>query len=176
MRTFLMLVVVGAGLLMTGCNFSTLFLSEAGTQEDMTADPALVGTWQLKEDKGLLVIAQGEGRLYKVDYQSGSDSDLFEGRLLKAGEARILELIPADDKFFHVPAHFFIRVWTGEKSMKLAVLNSDWFDSQAAGLASQKVRHSTVITAPASTIMDFLRKTGADEKAYNDVSNWERVK
>ena len=51
--------------------------------------------------------------------------------MIKAGDARILDLTPAEEDAFQVPAHTPMRVWVEGATLRIAFLDSKWLVAHA---------------------------------------------
>ena len=165
---FPILVLAAAGAaLMTGCS-SLVSLNPFVSDEESVISPALAGVWKTGEDDGLVVIRQS-GTHYTILYTENSSTTLkFEGRLFRAGDAELLDLVPSSDDGFSIPVHTVVRVWPGQSELRWAFLESDWLKQQAVRqLASQPAGDRTLLTAPGAVVHSLLAKYGADEKAYS---------
>jgi hypothetical protein len=91
--------------------------------------------------------------------------------MLKVGDARILDLTPAEEDAFQVPAHTPVRVWVEGANLQIAFLDSKWLVEHAtAELATQKLNGRTLITAPSEEVTRFLLTYGADPRAFGKPS------
>ena len=162
----LMLAVAGAAL-MSGCS-SLVSLNPFVSDEEAVISPLLTGVWNTGENDGLVVIRQS-GTHYTILYAEDNSKTLqFEGRLIRAGEAELLDLVPNVDNGFSIPVHTLVRVWPGQAELRWAFLESDWLKQQAVRqLASQASGDRTLLTAPGAAVRGLLAKYGADEKAYS---------
>jgi hypothetical protein len=179
MRTQAMLITLAAALITTGCS-DVLSLNPAVAPADAVTDPALAGLWMDEDGGDLCTISQQADNTYQVVYRPNGDSAAmkFQGLLLRAGQVEILDLVPKDGAPFQIPAHFFVRVWAGSKTLQWAILDSDWFQLQIKNeqLATQTLAGSPVISAQPSAIRDFLANYGTNDKAYNKSETLLRVK
>jgi len=159
---------------MTGCS-SLVFLNPFVTDPDAVLDPALAGVWSSDNGDATYVIRQ-DGRGYAITCVEKSEAIRFQAKLMKAGEAELLDLMPAEDNAFQLPVHTLVRVWPGGNSLRFAFLDSGWLREQAAKqLATAQTGDRTLITAPGEAVRSFLLKSGADEKAYGKAEVVERV-
>src|SRR3954470_4159150 len=93
-----------AGLLgMTGC--STLLSTDAFTNDgEAMVDPHLAGAWTNEDDT---IFIRLNWTLYDVTYlDNGKDATKFTGRLVKVGDALLLDLSRVTDDPFVLPLHF----------------------------------------------------------------------
>jgi len=167
MKLTSMVLTLACALALTGCS-SLLSLNPFVTDDQAAADSALIGTWTDSQDGSVYVIRQ-DGKAYAITYTDGSSpAAKFEARLLKAGDAELLDLVSANDDPFQIPAHLIVRVWTDGSTMRWAFLDSDWFKQLAAQqLAVQASGDRKLITAPGEAVRQFLLKWGADDRAYD---------
>jgi len=169
----LVLALAGA-VAMTGCS-SLVSLNPFVTDPDAVLDPALAGVWSGDNGDATYVIRQ-DGRGYAITYVEKSEAIRFQAKLMKAGEAELMDLVSADDNAFQLPVHTMVRVWPGGNSVRFAFLDSDWLREQAAKqLATTQTGDRTLITAPGDAVWSYLLKCGVDEKAYGKAEVVERV-
>jgi hypothetical protein len=165
----LILALAGAALL-TGCS-SLISLDPFVTEDQAASDPNLLGVWQGAggDDKDLTVIRQ-KGSAYTIRY-FGNDKDMslgFEGRLLRVGDAEFMDLASTNDDSFAIPVHMLARVWLDGGALKWVFLDSDWFKDQARQvLGTRAAGDRTMITAKSEAMAQFVKKFGADPRAYS---------
>ncbi len=181
MRVLATLLAAAAALTMTGCT-SILSLLPAVSDQEATMDSALEGTWiaasdRDKDDADVCTIVRGSGNAYNVTLRTDKETLKFEARLFRAGGAGILDMVTRNNGDpFAVSGHAFVRVWTGGNSLRWAFLDSDWLKKRAATMPAQTVDGVLVLTAPTSSIRDFLRANGGDDRAYSNSESFERLK
>jgi len=167
MRYPAMLVALGGAVLLTGCS-SLISLDPFVAGDQAVSDPNLAGLWQAG-DKDLLWIRQN-GSAYSIRF-FGDDKDVsmgFEGHLLRAGDAELMDLVSTGDNTFSIPVHMVVRVWTDGGGLKWVYLDSDWLKDKAKQtLGTQAAGDRTLITARGAAVVEFLKKFGADDNAYS---------
>ena len=172
----LMLALAGASFL-TGCS-SLISLNPFVADGQTAADPRLVGTWKGAgpDSNDQYSIAQ-KGALYTVHYWDGtSPSANFEARLTRIGDAEILDIICTDDHPFTVPVHMLARVWPDEGQLRWVLLDGDWLRQQARqALVTQETGDRTLITTQGEPAAQFLKKFGADDRAYGQITELVKV-
>lgn len=172
----LTLALAGAALL-TGCS-SLISLNPFVTDAQAVSDPVLVGTWRApdKDDKDFIVIQQS-GSAYKIHYSDGKSTALdFEGRVIRVGDAELMDLVSAGDDSFSAHVHMALRLWPQAGTLQWAWLQSDWLKDQAKQtLATQPSGDRTLITTPGDPVYQFLKKFGADSKAYGETTSFVRA-
>jgi hypothetical protein len=162
------LVLAVAGTLMcTGCS-ELISLHPFVSDKEAVRDPRLLGVW-VDDDDTYLVRQDGNG--YLIDYTEKKSSSVYKlkARMLKVGDARILDLTPAEEDPFRVAAHTPVRVWFEGATLKVALLHSKWMkDHTAAELAVQETGDRMLITSPTEAVARFLMTYGGDDRAYKD--------
>src|SRR5476651_775218 len=94
----LVLTLAGA-MLMTGCS-SLVSLNPFVTDKDAVLDNALAGMWSGDHDGEIYTIRQ-EGAGYVIAYMDQSSQVIqFQARLMKAGEAELLDLVSTNEDPF----------------------------------------------------------------------------
>jgi hypothetical protein len=160
------LVLALAGTLMcTGCS-ELISLHPFVTDKDAALDARLPGVWVDDDD---LYIVRQDGNGYAISYSDKKSSAVYKlkANLLKVGEARILDLTPAEEDAFQIAAHTPLRVWVEGATLRMAFLDSKWLREHAsAELAAQELDKRLLITSPQEDVTRFLPTYGADDRAY----------
>lgn len=176
MRYAAMILALAGAVGLTGC--SSLVSLDPFVAEDQTAgDPNLTGLWQAG-DKDVVWIRQN-GSAYSIRF-FGDDKDVsigFEGHLLRVGDAELMDLIATGDSTFNIPTHMVVRFWTDGGGLRWVYLDSAWLKDKAKQtLGTQAAGDRTLITAKGAAVAEFLKKFGADERAYSgDMKQWVRA-
>ena len=172
--TFLALALAGT-LICTGCS-EVITLHPFVTDKDAVQEPRFAGVWV---DGDNLYIVRPDGNSYTVAY-SNSDKDShavykLNAKLLKVAGATILDVPPAEDDAFRVPAHTPVRVWADGAALRFAFLDSKWLREHAqAELAVEQVNDRWLITSPQEAVTRFLLTYAADERAFGKVNTLTR--
>jgi len=167
----LILALAGAAAL-TGCS-SLISLSPFVADTQTAADPALVGTWKGTggDEKGRMVIEQ-RGSMYALRIEGDGKPMHFQGRLTRAGDAELMDIVCTDEHALAIPVHLVVRLWPSAGALKWVYLESDWLKGQAKeALATQPSGSDTLITTPGDPVVQFLKKFGADQRAYSGEPN-----
>ena len=166
------LVVFGAGL-MSGCS-DLLSLNEFVAEEEAVMDPALLGVWT--HDDATFAI-QRKGNSYNIRYlEKGAPALHFDGRLVKAGEAKLLDIVEVSEDPFVLPLHALVRVWTEGNTLHWTFLDSDWLKEEAGRrFAVHKDKKRSVITTSGKEWRNIVWQLAADEKAYSNQETATRV-
>jgi hypothetical protein len=165
--------VVFAVSLSTGCG--ELPSVEGLANKDNTVfDAAFVGSWNAGD--AVIIVQAGEEKSYRIHWL-GTDGNKdtpelvrMEGRLVRLGEQRILDLNAAEPSAFSVPCHVFLRIRPVKDGLKVQFVDSKWIREQAksSGLASFVSDGHPVLTVPAAQLSAFLVKFGFDERAVDE--------
>jgi hypothetical protein len=164
----LSLALAGA-ITLTGCS-SLVSLNPFVTDQQAVMDPALLGVWSSQDGKDVYWVTQ-DGTGYDIRYlsDSGDHSLALKGRLMVAGDLKLLDLVSANDDPFQLGVHTPMRVWTEGSTLRMAFLDSGWLKEQAGRqLPTAPVKDRILITAPSEAVGNFLAKIGADPKAYDE--------
>ncbi len=160
MRAALMIALLGALVLLSGCIVQSLhpFLPK----EDWALEPALVGSWSRLPDKDDSTDAkagqawaftqmEGEEKAYDLTISESGKTARFEARVAKLGDTLFLNMSPGEPDacsdgqetedteaepiglyWLHlVPAHSAWRVRLEGDSLRLDALDLDWVKKQA---------------------------------------------
>jgi hypothetical protein len=163
------------------------------TNNDLTTDSKLVGTWTDAEQKDsdsdrttwtfsdvgnkqyLLVLSNKEG-VYK-----------FTTRLFDLGGKRFMDMAPAEEVVAAVPAHHLFQVPDIAPDVKLAALDLDWMTKwlqahpnsiaflRVPGL-SDKDKEELVLTADTKALQTFVKQHMADEGFFREPTVLKKVK
>jgi hypothetical protein len=174
MKPLILSLVMAGALTLSGCS-TLVSLNPFVTAEQAVMDPALLGIWTEPDGKDMYWIRQ-DGNGYRIRYGSDTESVDFKARLMVAGEVKVLDLVSANEDPFQVPVHTAVRVWTGDNTLRIAFLQSDWLKEQAKHqLPFVPAADRTLLTAPGDAVRAFLAKAGADPKASDEPGVLHRV-
>jgi len=170
---------VFAAVLLTGCG--DLPSVEALANKGNTVfDPTLVGAWNSGD--AVIIVHAGDDQSYGIHWLGAEGTETpqivrMEGRLVKLGDQRILDLTAADPGAFAIPCHVFLRIRPVKEGLKVQFVDSKWIREQVpSSLASFMQDNHPVLTAPAPQIEAFLLKFGFDERALDDPMLLRRLK
>jgi hypothetical protein len=173
MRT-LWITPVFAAVLLTGCG-DLPSVQGLANKENTVFDPSLVGAWNSGD--AVVIVQAGNDQSYRVHWLGAEDAEgpetprivRMEGRLVKIGDQRILDLTASNPGAFAIPCHVFLRVRPVKEGLKVQFVDSKWIRQQVpSSLASFVQDNHPVLTAPAPQIEAFLLKFGLDERALDD--------
>ena len=100
----------------------------------------------------------------------------FNAWLLEASDAKLVDLVTANDDPFQIPAHFPMRIWLQGDTLRIAFLDSDWIKERAVQrLGAQATENRTLITVPSDAARAFLLKYGTDDRAPGEPEALHRV-
>ena len=159
-----------SALMLTGCS-DLLSLNSFVPDKESVADPSLAGTWKGSDEEALYIVLQTNSA-YSITYTDKKDTAKFQGHLMNAGEAEILDLVVERESAFQIPVHMIVRVWPKGSTLRWVFLDSKWLRELAVQqLASQPSGDRTLISAPGEAVRDLVQKYGADTKAYDNKPN-----
>ena len=166
MRIPQLVLALAGTLLCTGCA-ELIGLHPFVTDTEAALDTRLLGVWTDDDD---VYIVRQDGNGYTIGYSSEKKSSEYyklKAKMLKVGEARILDLTPAEEDAFQIAAHTPLRVWVEGATLRIAFLDSKWLqDLATAHLAVQENDKRLLITSPQEDVTRFLLTYGADDRAY----------
>lgn len=157
MRTLKYILIAVAALMLSGC--WTLSIHPLYTQEDLIADPMLVGKWYSPDDLDQLWMFEANGeKSYRLTIVEGIETQLkeavenktrlvltvdpdkdamFDIHLLKLGQTTFMDFYPEEPanvnefyKFHVIPAHSFSRVSIEGNVMSLQFFDAEWLMEQ----------------------------------------------
>jgi hypothetical protein len=130
------IALVFVAVLLTGCG--DLPSVEGLANKDNTVfDPALVGAWNAGD--AVVIVQKGDDQNYRIHWvgTEGMEPPRFvrmEGRLVKFGDRRILDLTAANETAFSIPCHVFLRIRPVKDGLKVQLIDSKWIREQAKTL------------------------------------------
>ena len=140
------LVLALAGTLMcAGCS-DLVSLRPFVTDKEAVQDARLLGVWVDGDDATYIVRQDGKG--YAIGFLAKNSSTVYKltGKMLKAGEARIFDLTPAEEDPFQVAVHTAMRKDAPSIHTRIAVCTATWNGSSSAGVRSK------ILASPAFSI------------------------
>lgn len=162
---------VFAAVLLTGCG-NLPSVEALANQGNTVFDPALVGAWNSGD--AVVIVQEADDQSYRIHWLGAEDQETpqlvpMEGRLVRIGDQRILDLTASNPGAFAIACHVFLRVRPVKEGLKVQFVDSEWIRQQiTSSLASSVQDDHPVLTAPASQIEAFLIKFGFDERALDD--------
>jgi len=175
-------VVVGLGVLvfLTGCLQS---LHPLFHEADLIFDERLVGAWTAEDEtwtferatSGMFDKRPENAFAIRVTDKDSTISH-FQGHLGAIEDDTFMDLFPdgavqGGTEGWCVPLHLVYRIWVGSDTLRIAALDTDWFDQTVSKeqtrtrLQIQKIDGRDIATAPTDTLQAFLRDH------YRDVPN-----
>jgi hypothetical protein len=169
MKVARLTLLLAGTLLLTGCG-DLMSLEPLATKDNTIFDAALLGTWTDNQDT--LCVVRAANPAYKIIWigtGDGGNETRLEGRLVKLGEERVLDVSAVDPGAFSVGAHVFLRVHIAAGALELRFLDSEWLQKQVkqSGLAWSPFEDHPVITAPSAHLVTFLQQFGLKEEAMD---------
>lgn len=175
MRIFQVVVALAGTLMCSGCS-EMISLRPFVADSEAIQDARLPGVW-LDGDSMYIVRQDGNGYIISESDKSSPAIYKLKAKMLKAGDARIVDLTPAEEDAFQIAAHTPLRVWLEGATLRMAFLDSKWLREQAtAQLAAQQVNDRLLITSPGEAVTRFLVTHGADGRAHGEPTVLTRQK
>ncbi|HYW48773.1 MAG TPA: hypothetical protein VE959_38265 [Bryobacteraceae bacterium] len=179
LATLALATVAAAAVGMTGCDSpSLLSLDPFVTRDAAVFDAGLLGTWTegAKDDSDLCIIRPGADAGYRITYVGGAAAQQYDALMFSVGDARILDLSPANSDDFSIAGHVPVRVWIEGSQLRWSYLDSEWLREQAGRqLAVRSLEKRMLLSAPGAATRSFLTKYAADEKAHGGIATWQRL-
>jgi hypothetical protein len=173
----LWITLVFATVLLTGCG-DLLSVEGLANKGNAVFDPTLVGSWNAGDAVVMVQagddVQSGNAQSYRISWLGAEGTQTpqivrMEGRLVKLGDQRILDLTASDPGAFAIPCHVFLRIRPVKEGLKVQFVDSKWIRQQVpSSLASFMQDNHPVLTAPAPEIEAFFLKFGFDERALDD--------
>jgi hypothetical protein len=173
MKLTLTIPLVAALFATTGC--TTLLTTNAFVaEEEALVDPHLAGIWTNDGDTLLIRL---NGKAYEITYlDKGKDATKFAARLVRVGDAMLLDLSRDSDDPFVMSLHLAVRVWPEAGMLRWTLVDTDWLKEQALQLlTTQRDGDRTIVTAPGPAVREFMRRFAGDERARGKIETWTRA-
>lgn len=177
-----LLILAGALAFSQSC--LVLTLNPAYTEDTLTWDANLLGTWHDTEDNVIVQIERGEWRSYRIRYEHPIEKGDLTGYLTAIGEDRYFDVMPIrgeDRGSFLVPVHAVLRVSLRGDTLQVTPLSYDWFADRARasrtipGLAvTRDQKENVLITSPATRLRTWLGAQGADGAMFGASATFTR--
>jgi hypothetical protein len=177
MRIPQLALAVAGTLMCTGCS-DMISLHPFVTDGEAVQDARLLGVWvDGSGDKEPIYIIRQDGNGYTIGRSDNDSPAIYKlkAKMLKVGDARILDLTPADEDAFQIAAHTPLRVWLEGATLRMAFLDSKWLrDHASAELAVEQMGDRLLIMSPQENVTRFLMTYGGDERAYGKITELTR--
>ncbi len=150
------------------------------TDEDLTVDPAVVGTW-IDDDDATWTLERSSGSSYGLTIIEDGVSADFSAHLVQLGDHRFLDIYPEDDALpdhefflFHVvPAHTFWKLSLDDETLRLVGLDMDWLEDELES-GAVSVTHSLwgddndtiLLTAKTRELQAFVVEYAENAEAF----------
>lgn len=150
------------------------------TDEDLTVDPAVVGTW-IDDDDATWTLERSSGSSYGLTIVEDGVSADFSAHLVQLGDLRFLDIYPEDDALpdhefflFHVvPAHTFWKLSLDDETLRLVGLDMDWLEDELES-GAVSVTHSLwgddndtiLLTAKTRELQAFVVEYAENAEAF----------
>ena len=169
MRIFQVVVALAGTLLCTGCS-EMISLHPFVADSEAVQDARLPGVWLDGDDPMYIVRPDGNGYTISLSDKSSPAVYKLKAKMLKVGDARILDLTPADEDAFQIAAHTPLRVWIDGATLRVAFLDSQWLREKAGAQLVTQAGDRLLITSPQEDVTRFLLTYGGDDRAYGKVT------
>ena len=175
MRATALWMVVAGAIFCAGCASPVVALRPFVADREAAIDPALAGSWAKDGDEPILV--RLDGARYRIAVFEKNEVVWFHARLLRTGNAEILDLVIDDPSAFALPAHLPVRVWVEGDTLLYAIFNTAWIkDLARKELACEEESGMLIITATGERVARFLAAYGGDDRALESTESLQRVR
>jgi hypothetical protein len=184
MRVITILTVAVVSLALTGCYVQTLH--PLYTDDKLTFDPGLAGSWLDPEDPGeSMLIEIVDENAYRVTLTEEDGNIEYEGRLVQLGESVFLDLCPAEarrkratDDF--IPLHMLFWVQRDGDKLKVAGIDFEWLEK---GIDADEIRVEhlvydgrIILLGEAKELQRFFMSLADTQGALEDAGVLRRAK
>ena len=149
------------------------------TEESLTFDAQLVGTWAEEKEQETWTLQKSGDKAYELTFHSEGQTNQYDAHLVKLNEFLFLDIYPKGvDDAFSVPTHVFVRLRREGDALEVATLNPDWLKKMVAdkkaGIAhilapehpfgDSKTR--MILTASTKELQKLVLKYARDTEAF----------
>jgi hypothetical protein len=169
MRISQVVLALAGTLMCTGCS-EMISLHPFVVDGDAVQDAHLPGVWLDGGDPMYIVRPDGNGYTISQSDKSSPAVYKLKAKMLKVGDARILDLTPAEEDAFQIAAHTPLRVWMEGATLRVAYLDSEWLREKARAQLATEAGDRLLITSPQEDVTRFLLTYGGDDRAYGKIT------
>ena len=169
MRISQVVLALAGTLMCTGCS-EMISLHPFVADGDAIQDARLPGVWLDGDNPMYIVRLDGNGYTISQSDKSSAAVYKLKGKMLKVGDARIVDLTPADEDAFQIAAHTPLRVWIEGATLRVAFLDSQWLREKAGAELATQAGDRLLITSPQEDVTRFLLTYGGDDRAYGKIT------
>jgi hypothetical protein len=169
MRISQVVLALAGTLMCTGCS-EMISLHPFVADGEAVQDARLPGVWLDGDNPMYIVRPDGNG--YTISQSDKSSPVIYKlkAKMLGVGDARILDLTPADEDPFQIAAHSPLRVWIEGATLRMAFLDSKWLREKASAQLATQAGDRLLITSPQEDVTRFLLTYGGDDRAYGEIT------
>jgi hypothetical protein len=169
MRISQVVLALAGTLMCTGCS-EMISLHPFVADGEAVQDARLPGVWLDGEDPMYIVRPDGNGYSISLSDKSSPAVYKLKGKMLRVGDARIVDLTPAEEDAFQIAAHTPLRVWIEGATLRVAYLDSQWLREKASAELATQAGDRLLITSPQEDVTRFLLTYGGDDRAYGKIT------
>jgi hypothetical protein len=176
----LILWMPAVALLMTGCG-SIVSVSPLYSDETITQNPGLIGTWQASTGDDILLVRAGDNKTYQALYTSMKDSAstmLFQVQLVKLQGTLYADLV-RDTSGWAIPGHAFAQISLSGDTLSVSFLDSDWLKQEILSErpAAAGLNQGNLLILPDSTaaLQQMVSKYADDPRAIDGGAEFQRL-
>ena len=183
MRILAVVAVAAVSLALAGCYVQSVH--PLHTEDKLTVDPGLVGTWADEKEPGESTVIRAEGQSsYKLTFTDDGVSSEYEGHLVQLGESVCLDMFPAQarqegcgDDF--MPLHLIFRIQRDGDEMKVASINHEWLtkmlDNKEVNVPHFRYEGRIVLSMETEQLQHVLMGFAGMEEAFEEPTLFHRV-
>jgi hypothetical protein len=157
------------------------------TEADLITDPALIGTWEDKENGETWTFSNSEKLKYSlVHVDSDGRRGEYDARLVKVGEKRFLDIVPVrstaqqndlyKDRF--IATHTFIHIVSRESTVEISYMEPRWLKDFLAenpdAIRHEKINGEIVLTSSPKETQKFVLANMTTRGAFSATTELAR--
>ena len=182
MRQIALVIIIATLTIISACVPS---LQPLYTDDVLTFEPALIGTWVSADSNDTCVISQAGDSVYDLVYSQQGVPAKFEGHLAKLGDNLFLDTYPEDlemkndyYKAHIVLTHMISKITLNGDSLLLAVLDDQWLgeqvDNDSVNIDFENVGSDILLTSTPQMLQEFIKANANNEDAFPDPATYYR--
>jgi hypothetical protein len=180
MRTLRIILIALLMVLFAGCparSIHPLF-----TDNDVTFDPALIGTWISGDDSYTFSPSSDKSYRTVIHSLTTDDSSVYTVQAGTIGRSRYLDSYPYvnSDEHHYLSVHVFSLMMLTGDTLMLASFENDWLEKQieAKKISLQHIKRGQeiIITATTKELQKMFRSIDGDSLAFPNRTIYTRVR
>ena len=175
MKASVTAIILTSALFIVGCVPS---LNPLYTEQDLTMDPALIGTWVDKETGESWTLSSSEKLKYGlVEVDADGRQSEYDARLVKVGDKLFLDLVKPDSakndshRNRFAETHTFVHIVKKDTSVQISYMEPRWLKDflrdNPKAIRHEKVNGEIVLTSSPKETQEFVLEHLRTHEAFS---------